>query len=516
MTQTFRNDDGTYQKAQPFVLADGMPQRFRDVVGRMQVVQHSNIYEADFEYGTQPLRWQSYTAGSGTISAMPGLGGVQMNITTVSGDITIRQSRPYHRYQPGKTMRMETAVVFGAAQTNQRQRVGFFDDGNGIFFEQGDPTPTNPYGMFCVYRSDVNGVPFDTRISFENWTDFDRVKSILNWNNIQMLGIEYAWYGAGALRWSITLNGERRILHQIGIGNLAGQITPWCRTGNLPVRYEQRNIGTATGVGQINHYGVSVLVEGGQDSQRGFTYAYGMALATPQRTISAATTRFPVLSFRPRNMGTQEYTQAGAAITGTPTTTSMTVAGTPWTVGQWAGRYVYFPGTGAQGTGSIGRITANSANTLTYADNITGNGISTAPTAGASYQIGLINRGLIKPLTLVLSSTALCTVEIISSTPSSPVTLTGASFAAMSTIGSPNSLSERDVSATALSGGEVVLAFVAPAGGSGLQTFDLTNLFSVYNTIQGNLADILTIAVSTPAGNAASVGAHIYGQEAMS
>lgn len=489
-----------------------LPQRVRDVTSRMLTSAVQNIYEADFEYGTQPLRWEALTNGSGAVTAVSYSGGVQMTITTGSTDIAIRQSRPYFRYQPGKTMKMATACNFGGAITNQRQRVGFFDDANGIFFEQADPTTTNPSGMFCVYRSNINGLPIDTRVTFENWTDPYGVKQSLNWNNIQMLWIEYAWYGAGGLRWGVTVNGEQYILHQVGAGNNLTQ--PWSRTGNLPVRYELRNIGTVSAGTTFYHYGVSVLVEGGIDSQRGFTYAYGMALGTPQRTVASNSTRYPVLSIQPRAMGTQEYTQVSAAVT-SGTTTSMTVTGTPWTVNQWQGKYVNLPGLGGT-TGINALITANTANTLTLADPVTGLALSNSPAASQNYTIGYNNRGQLLPLTLVISSSALCTVELISSTPGNPVTLTGASFAALSTLGSPNSFATRDVSATALTGGEVVYAFVAPAGGSGLQTFDLSNFFPLVNLIRGNYPDILTVAVSTPSGTSANVGAYLVCQEKMS
>jgi hypothetical protein len=489
----------------------------RDLSGRLKVSQHQNIYEADFEYGTQPLRWESFTAGSGAISHQPGVGGVRMRVSTASGDITMRQTRPYHRYQPGKTMGMATAVNFGTAQTNQRQRAGFLDDGNGVFFEQADPTTTNPSGMFVVYRTDTNGMPTDTRISYEQWSDPDGVKSSINWNLIQMIYIEYAWYGAGALRWGVIIDGTPYILHQFAAGNNinTNQQVPWARTGNLPIRYEQRNIGTVAAQNDMYHWGVSVLVDGLIDDQRGFTYSYGMALGTPRRTVPLATTRYPVMSVRSRVMGTIEYTQASAAVSA-GTTTSITVVGTPWTVNQWVGRYVYFPGTGSSGTGEMGRITANTSNTLTFVNNVTGGVLGTAPIAAASYQIGMINRGQLLPLTLVVSSDAIAQVELIMSTSTTPIALTGASFVAASTLGSSNSFAERDVSATAMTTvGEVIMAFTAPVGGSGLLQLDLSKAFALYNTIRGNACDILTVAVTTSAA-AANVGVNIVCQEAMS
>lgn len=496
----------------PFTANDG---HLRDVLGRVKMSHHQNLFEADFEYGSQPLRWESVTVGSGSVAHLPGDGGVRMRVTNTSGDVALRQSRPYHRYQPGKTMSMASAVVFGPALANQRQRIGFFDDGNGVFFEDNGPSATNPTGMCVVIRSDAGRLPTDTRIDLPYWNGDPAVRALIDWSRIQMVFIEYAWYGAGMVRWGVFVNGQPYTLHQIGFGNRPNQTRPWARTGNLPVRYEIRNVGTvnaAAGQNDMIHYGVSVICEGGIDDQRGFTYAYGMAPATPRRTVSAATTRFPVLSIRNRVMGTQEYTQATAAITA-GTTTSLTAGTAAWTVNQWVGRYVAYVNSGVTYTA---RITANTATVLTIADVVTGGALPVAPVAGQNYTIGLLNRGQILPRRLMVSSSALCVVELIASTPTSPVVLTGASFATLASLGSVNSFAERDVSATALTGGEVVFAFTAPAGGSGLLDLPIDQLFPLLNTVRGATPDVLTVAVSTPTGTAADVGAHIVGQEAMS
>ena len=162
------------------------------------------------------------------------------------------------------------------------------------------------------------------------------------------------------------------------------------------------------------------------------------------------------------------------------------------------------------------RITSNTATVLTFQDVVTGGALANTPSASQVYQIGLIDRGQLLPQTLLLSSDALCVVELIASTPGNAVSLQGASFATLSTLGSPNSFASRDVSATGLAGGEVVYAFTAPAGGSGLLQLDLSNFFPILNTIRGNQPDILTVAVTTQAGTAANVGAHMVCQEAMS
>ena len=490
----------------------------KDVTGRQKVSFHQNIYDADFEYGTQPLRWENLLNGAGTITHLPGEGGVRMRITTAANDITIRQSRPYHRYQPGKTMRMATACNFGTAQANQRQRVGFFDDSNGVFFEQADPTGTNPYGMHVVVRNDINNVPTDTRISIENWNGDKDIIASLDWTRIQMLEVEYAWYGAGALRWGVYINGDYYLLHVIGTGNsvdvlsAGGRTKPWSRTGNLPVRYEQRNLAAVAASNDFIHYGVSVIVEGGVDDQRGFTYPYGLAIGTPRRNVPSSTIRFPILSIKLRSMGTVEASQSsGSGAITSGTTTGMTVTNSVWTVNQWVGRFVFFPSLAL-----TARITANTANTLTFADVVSGLPIPAAPTAGIAYQIGLLNRGQLLPKKLRISASALAQIELIASIPGSPIVLTGANFVSTASLGSVNSFGERDVSATAyVSGGEVVERTTLPAGGSGLVEIDLQNLFPLYNSIRGNQPDTLTLVVTT-GGSASDVGADLLAQEAMS
>lgn len=828
---------GVQSSSTPLVGIDGAaqfiaPQRLRDVVGKLKVSQSQNIYDADFEYGVQPLRWESFinnVSGQASIVQNPGLGGVVMTIGggNTPGDITVRQSRPYHRYQPGKTIYMASNVNFGTSVSGQFQRTGIFDDSNGIFFmQQGVPTKTNPYAMSVVVRSDSGGLPVDTVIDCAAWNGNTQIRDALDWTKVQMVWMEYAWYGAGALRWGVVINGEPFVLHQIGTANSSytgsPQTKPWSRTGNLPVRYEQRDSGSI-GLSVMTHYGVSVLVEGGIDPQRGFTYSYGSNAGTQNRTVPAFSIRFPAVSFRMRAIGSNIFDQSNAATTGgtnstltisaatpavssvvgqpnggqalvtfasahsyavtnsaqannasqfvtlsaftqvgtvasgnfsfatitmtvttavatgalqagqtlsgtgivgtptitrqltatsaavgsqafasggavgssivvlaagtsfavgqliagtgipdgtfisavngatitctaaftaqvagtvtsravggigtyqvsaaqttfaatltatttyaaqtwliqsVPTTTTMilpiqlangaTLTSTPtatyWGVNQWVGKSVYYqaslpaisgiaaatsstvggvtnfavvvtfasvhnlkqgdviyisganpatyngvyqvnippsnptttisislgPVTPGSYVGSAvavspytGRITSNTTSTITFQDIVTGLPLVNAPASTNLYQIGLIDRGQLLPQTLLLNSSATCLVELISSTPTNQLSLQKASFVALNTLGSYNSFAEQDLSATNLSGGEVVYGFSTPP--NGLQQLDLSAFFPVLTNIKGNVADILTVAITSSAG--ATVQVNVVCQEAMS
>jgi hypothetical protein len=198
--------------------------------------------------------------------------------------------------------------------------------------QYGTTSATNPYGMYVVIRSDSGGLPVDTVFSADQWNGNKQIRDNLDWTKVQMVWMEYAWYGAGALRWGVVLNGEPYILHQVGAGNGSytgsPQTTPWSRTGNLPVRYEQRDTGSSS-LSVMTHYGVSVLIEGSIDKQRGFTYSYGNNAKTQNRTVPASAVRYPAMSFRMRAVGSDIFDQTNAAATGGSPTSLTISAATP-------------------------------------------------------------------------------------------------------------------------------------------------------------------------------------------
>ena len=456
----------TYKTRTNYRESSAMPQRVRDVLGRLKVTLHQNVYEADFEYGPQPLRWEQLTGGAGSITQIPSSGGVRMRVSPALGDYTVRQSRPYHRYQPGKTMFMATGLNFGTALPGNVQRVGIFDDQNGMFFEQSVATATNPSGIYAVVRTDVGGVIQENRYGIDTWNGDTANIALIDFTKIQMFWMEYAWYGAGATRWGFWIDGEPVIAHQIGWGNYnnpltGGQQTPWARTGNLPVRYEQRNVAGTTATNDMYHYGVSVIIEGQRDEQRGFTYSYGLPNTIQTRQVQAGSTRFPLLTVRGRQLGTQEYgtVYAGTALAGLSNVTSVTnstssfygtisgnvltvnatvggtvgngqvivgtgipsgtfimsntagsittwylsstanvssntsilgnttivgFAGTPFTVNQYQGRTLFFPGQGANGNGIASRITMGNTSALWVSDGVTSGALTSTPTVAAT------------------------------------------------------------------------------------------------------------------------------------
>ena len=200
---------------------------------------------------------------------------------------------------------------------------------------------------------------------------------------------------------------------------------------------------------------------------------------------------------------TQSYASGGAS----GAYTVLVGANTGITVGQSVTGTGIAPG--AQVTIVNGTtITFNLPNTAQVSGTLTFN---------TGYVIGLSNRGQLLPRRLYVSQSAntQVLVEVIASTPTNPTVLTNPNFVALQYLGSVYSFAERDVSASAVSGGEVVFAFVLSSG-SGVQDIDFSYFFPLYNNVKGSGIDTLTIAISNPSGTAPVVGANLICQEAMS
>ena len=344
------------------ITAPGAPiqldQSYLDPNGRLKTSTMQTIFDVDFEYSAQNARWESLVTGGSVIAQSPVTGGIIVTCPAVPNAIAIRQSKTYHRYQPGKATYIATATLLGNPVANCIKRVGIFDSTNGIFIEHsGYNAATGLGNVYAVQRSDSGGrYPTDNRILQSNWNIdvFDGSGSpanpsgiLINFNVIQMVVADFAWYGAGSARIGFLVNGKVFWGHQFRTGNNANNpynlngVLAWSRTGNLPVRYEVRqplNPSPASGI-TIYHWGVSVVTEGRYDQQRGFSYAATNGVNT--RTI---TSRTPVLCLRYSPMGVIQNTngivQIGVVSGGTGYAQGNTIAltgnGANYGVGQSA------------------------------------------------------------------------------------------------------------------------------------------------------------------------------------
>jgi len=100
----------------------------------------------------------------------------------------------------------------------------------------------------------------------------------LDINKILMYYIDYAWYGAGTIRFGVKDNtGEILYAHRFVHGN--NKVEAYFRSGNLPVRYEVLNGESAPSAAPtLFHWGTSMIMDGMFNEDRGYTFSATGAL----------------------------------------------------------------------------------------------------------------------------------------------------------------------------------------------------------------------------------------------
>lgn len=136
----------------------------------------------------------------------------------------------------------------------------------------------------------------DTKIPQNKW-NLDKCDGTgptgynLNYNKIQMVYLDYSWYGAGKARFGFKDNkGVVRYVHDMIHNNQLD--LAYFRTGNLPGRYEVITVGQPTWVPSLMHWGTSIVMDGGfnDDFQYLFTSPANILSWTNGDIITSGTT----------------------------------------------------------------------------------------------------------------------------------------------------------------------------------------------------------------------------------
>ena len=242
--------------------------RLRASLDEIDTTQKNRLKVSDFSielfsttpYSTEPSVWDRAVVNGATVTFDNDQGGTVIAVTDVLGSKAIVQSKRVMPYIPGRG----TEVSFALQYTNEvlgiRRRVGVFDDLNGMFFEQ---DASGEY--FCVIRSSITGSVVERRVPRTEWSGvkfdgLDPAGITADPDAIQLLVIEYDWYGAGQVKFNYIINGYKYTIHTFNHANYIS--TTYMRTPNLPVRFELENVAGTAGSHEMRKYGVSVIQEG--------------------------------------------------------------------------------------------------------------------------------------------------------------------------------------------------------------------------------------------------------------
>ena len=265
--QEIKNDEGN---PIPIVGTTANPWGKQVLLVDDDTVQHTShnrrkvsTYEitdfATFPFSKNENDFDEKITGTASSTHQPYLGMVQLSVGSDAGDEVIRQTRRVQRYLPGRGNEASFVVILSGVAEGIRTRVGAFDQLNGAYFEH-DGTD-----YYCVIRRNTAGGVIEERTARADWSD-DKLDGngpsgiTINYENIQMMVIEYEWYGAGQVEWKFVINNNAHSVHKTNHANIHDHT--WASYGSFPVRYELTNVTGATGTHTMLQGSHSFLTEG--------------------------------------------------------------------------------------------------------------------------------------------------------------------------------------------------------------------------------------------------------------
>jgi hypothetical protein len=188
---------------------------------------------------------------------------------------------------------MNTFVMASSA-TNLRQRVGYFGDQNGIYFQLDDRN------ISMVERSLVTGSVTETVVSRSNWNGdkLDGTGSsgiVLNITKAQILWMDIEWLGLGTVRVGFIINGQFIVCHSFHHANIID--STYITTASLPLRYEIINKAATTGGSKTLKQICSTVISEGGYELRGLQQAISTPILSP-KSLTTAGVFYPVISIR--------------------------------------------------------------------------------------------------------------------------------------------------------------------------------------------------------------------------
>jgi hypothetical protein len=231
-----------------------------DAFGRLRVSQPYTLFDSQNRYAADN-QFDVSTTGTGTTTFLPNEAAVKMEVTGAGVGSVLRQSYRSFPYQPGKGLLvLATFVMDSSMSLNLTQRVGYYNDQNGVFFQRVD-------GVYSfVLRSYVTGSVSNVRtVNQADWNG-DKLDGTgdsgytLDPSKAQILWMDFEWLGVGSVRCGFIINGQYIVCHTF---NNANEITNvYMTTAILPVRYEIVTT-TAAVAASMKAICCSVISEGG-------------------------------------------------------------------------------------------------------------------------------------------------------------------------------------------------------------------------------------------------------------
>lgn len=234
-----------------------------DAFGRVRSSAPYTLFDSQNRYEKNDL-FSETTATGGTVTYDANASTVELNVTTTSGSEVVRQSYRSFSYQPGKGLLVFNTFVMGAAKTDLRMRVGYFNTQNGVFLERSGTD------IKIVRRTYTSGAAVDNPVLQANWNG-DKLDGTgdsaitLDLTKAQILWMDFEWLGVGSVRVGFVIDGQFIVCHTFENANNLTSV--YMTTAILPVRYEVTNLNTTASASTFKQVCSSVISEGGYEKK---------------------------------------------------------------------------------------------------------------------------------------------------------------------------------------------------------------------------------------------------------
>lgn len=217
-----------------------------DSSGRLRVSNPLTLADAKQIYDNLPLLWDESLESGADITSAHSTDKASTVITStinVAGVFT-RQTFRRFNYQTGKGqfIRMTGILDQSGGGTGVQRRIGYFDDDNGLFFEDDEGT------IKVVRRTSVTGSAVDNKVAQSSW-NIDPMDGtgpsgfIINWSKIHLFYIDFEWLSASRVRLGLKVAGRLWTVHEFLVANVLDE--PFMSTPNLPMRYQMVTTGSS-------------------------------------------------------------------------------------------------------------------------------------------------------------------------------------------------------------------------------------------------------------------------------
>lgn len=267
-----------------------------DAFGRARTAQPFTLFDSSHRFADNGL-WATSNSSGTTITFNQNAGLIELALPTTANAEIIRETTKVFSYQPGKSLQTMSTFVLNPAQTNLRQRVGYFGANNGIYLE------LDGSSLYFVERNSVDGTLAETRVAQADWNVDTLLGNVvsspthitLDITKAQILFIDIEWLGLGTVRCGFVIDGRLVHCHSFHHANFIANT--YMTTASLPLRYEIKNHNGATGNSSLMKQICSTVISEGGYELYGTQQAVDIPIQSPV-DLPTAGTYYPIISLR--------------------------------------------------------------------------------------------------------------------------------------------------------------------------------------------------------------------------